>query len=178
VWLSCIFSLACNTPWSREKATTASRDPDMAATVLLAVRKIYWETWIVLRCIGLWNSVNGISRVIRCCFVLRRSRWLDLGQEWQMSLRLVKGKAVPLQAWGAPEGSRKSRFPDFLTTAHDGGKVAGLTHRPRLPPGNTPGTHFCWRLSRPQGHSAIRRIYVNKNFQWYHLGSNQRPSDL
>jgi hypothetical protein len=34
------------------------------------------------------------------------------------------------------------------------------------------------RLSRPQGHSAIRRIYVNENFQLLHLGSNQRPSDL
>jgi len=25
----------------------------------------------------------------------------------------------------------------------DGGKVVSLTHRPLLPPGNTPGTHFC-----------------------------------
>jgi hypothetical protein len=29
----------------------------------------------------------------------------------------VKGKAVPLQAWIGPEGSRKLRFPDFVTTA-------------------------------------------------------------
>jgi len=28
-----------------------------------------------------------------------------------------KGKAVPLQAWTGPEGSRKLRLPDFLTTA-------------------------------------------------------------
>ena len=54
-----------------------------------------------------------------------------------------KGKAVPLQAWSGPEGSRKLRFPDFMTTAQDGGKVVSLTHRPPLPPGNTPGTHFC-----------------------------------
>jgi hypothetical protein len=33
------------------------------------------------------------------------------------------GKAVPLQAWSGTEGSRKLRFPDFLTTAQDGGKV-------------------------------------------------------
>jgi hypothetical protein len=26
-----------------------------------------------------------------------------------------KGKAVPLQAWTGPEGSRKSRLPDFKT---------------------------------------------------------------
>jgi len=54
-----------------------------------------------------------------------------------------KGKAFPLQAWSGPEGSRKIRFPDFMTTVQDGGKVVSLTHRPPLPPGNTPGTHFC-----------------------------------
>ena len=30
-------------------------------------------------------------------------------------------KAVPLQAWRCPEGSRKLRFPNFVTTAQDGG---------------------------------------------------------
>ena len=54
-----------------------------------------------------------------------------------------KGKSVPLQAWTGPEGSRKLRLPDFVTTAQDGGKVVSLTHRPPLPPGNTPATHFC-----------------------------------
>jgi hypothetical protein len=53
-----------------------------------------------------------------------------------------KGKAVPLQAWSGPDGPRKLRFPDYMTTAQDGGKVS-LTHRPPLPPGNAPGTHFC-----------------------------------
>jgi len=33
--------------------------------------------------------------------------WMDKG----------KGKAFPLQAWSGPEGSRKLRFPDFMTTA-------------------------------------------------------------
>jgi hypothetical protein len=55
----------------------------------------------------------------------------------------MKDKAVPLQAWVGPEGSRKLRFPDFTTTAQDGGKVFNLTHRPPLPRGYTPGTHFC-----------------------------------
>jgi len=54
-----------------------------------------------------------------------------------------KGKEVLLQAWSDPEGSRKFGFPDFMTTAQDGGKVVSLTHRPPLSPGNTPGTHFC-----------------------------------
>ena len=54
-----------------------------------------------------------------------------------------KGKAVPLQAWSGPKGSRKLRFPDFMTTAQEGDKVINLRHRPHLPPGNSPGTHFC-----------------------------------
>jgi len=53
-----------------------------------------------------------------------------------------KGKAVPLQAWSGPESFRKLRLPDFVTKAQDGGKVVSLTHRPPLPSGNTPGTHF------------------------------------
>ena len=50
-----------------------------------------------------------------------------------------------------------------MTTAQGGGKVVSLTHRPHLPPVNPPGTHFCQRLSRPQGHSAIGRIMSMKN---------------
>ena len=81
-----------------------------------------------------------------------------------------KGKAVPLQAWSSPEGSRKLRFPVFMQTAQDGGRLSALrTGRP-YPPGNTPGTHFCKRLSRPQGHSAIGRILCH----WHQLGSNRR----
>ena len=34
-------------------------------------------------------------------------------------------------------------FPDYMTTARDGGKVVSPTHRPPLPPGNTPSSHFC-----------------------------------
>jgi len=37
-----------------------------------------------------------------------------------------KGEAVPLQAWSGPEGSRKLRFPDFVTTAQDGGRLSAL----------------------------------------------------
>ena len=51
--------------------------------------------------------------------------------------------SVPLQAWSAPEGSRKLRLTDYMTTAEDGGKVVSPTHRLPLPPRNVPGTHFC-----------------------------------
>ena len=55
----------------------------------------------------------------------------------------IEPAAVPLQAWSGPGGSRKLRFPDYMTTAQDGCKVVSLTHWPPLPPGNVAGTHFC-----------------------------------
>jgi hypothetical protein len=60
-----------------------------------------------------------------------------------ISQKLIIGKAVPLEAWSGPECLRKLMFPDFMTTAQDGGKAVSLTHRPPLPPRNTPVTHFC-----------------------------------
>ena len=42
-------------------------------------------------------------------------------------------KAVPLQAWSGPQGSKKLRFPDFMTTAQDDGKVVSLMHRALYP---------------------------------------------
>ena len=62
---------------------------------------------------------------------------------WSIKSKIKgKCKAVPLQDWSGPEGSRSLSFPDFMTS-QDGGKVVRLTHRPLLPPGNTIGTHFC-----------------------------------
>ena len=59
-----------------------------------------------------------------------------------LGLKGQTGKAVQLQAWSGPEGSRKLRFPGFMKTAQDGSKVVSLTHRPPLSPGNTPGIQF------------------------------------
>ena len=39
----------------------------------------------------------------------------------------AKGKTVPLQAGSVPEGSRKLRFPDFVTVAQDGGRLSALS---------------------------------------------------
>jgi len=58
------------------------------------------------------------------------------------TLRKTKG-CTPITGLDRPEGSRKLRFPDFVTTAQDGGKVVSFTNRPPLPPGKTLGTHFC-----------------------------------
>ena len=46
---------------------------------------------------------------------------------------LGNGKAITLQAWTGPEGSRMLRLQDIITT-QDGGKIVSPTHRPPLPP--------------------------------------------
>ena len=37
-----------------------------------------------------------------------------------------EGKTIPLQAWTGPEVSRKLRFPDYMTTVQDGGRLSAL----------------------------------------------------
>jgi len=60
--------------------------------------------------------------------------YIDLHVKYPLYLSDIKYKSVPLQAWSGPEVSRKLRFPDYVTTPQDGGKVVSLTHRPPLPP--------------------------------------------
>ena len=68
-----------------------------------------------------------------------RLPWLRLFRAFSSVVRQVS----PITGPRCPEGSRKLRLPDHVTMAQDGGKVVSLTHRPPLPPGTTPGTHFC-----------------------------------
>jgi hypothetical protein len=50
---------------------------------------------------------------------------LKISTTVQLQLKICK--TVPLQAWSGPEGSRKLRFPDYMTTAQDGGQTVKNT---------------------------------------------------
>ena len=65
-------------------------------------------------CGGNWNEKYKAQAMLKTAVYLLRH----------------KGKAVPLQA----RGSRKLRFPDYVTMAQDGSKVVSLTHRPLFAP--------------------------------------------
>ena len=43
----------------------------------------------------------------------RKNNMEDIGFDYR--IYIYKGKAIPLQAWTGPEGSRRLRFPDFKT---------------------------------------------------------------
>ena len=77
-----------------------------------------------------------------------------------MSL-IKKGKAVPLQAWSGPEGSRKLRFQDFMTTAQDGGKVVSLTQRPPLPARKCSWYSFLLEAESTPGTQCDRKDFMS-----------------
>jgi hypothetical protein len=72
---------------------------------------------------------------------------------------------MQIQEVEAPRISRQS--------AYEGGRVVSPMQRPPLPPGDIPGTHFCYRLIRPQGHSAAGRIKSMKNLN-HPIGNRSR----
>jgi len=46
---------------------------------------------------------------------VRRNSWQHIEGGGKSQYSKVKGKAIPLQAWKGPEGSRRLRLPDFKT---------------------------------------------------------------
>jgi hypothetical protein len=76
---------------------------------------------------------------------------------------ICKAKAIQLQALTGPKGSRRLRLPDFKTIGTWWWQGCQPYAPAALPPGSIPGTHFCLRLSEPQGQSATGRITSMKN---------------
>ena len=65
------------------------------------------------------DYVFQIFRIyVTCLNITRKSEALCTRRQWNvrfMSFIKVKVKAIPLQAWTGPEGSRRLRLPDFKT---------------------------------------------------------------
>jgi hypothetical protein len=77
---------------------------------------------------------------------------------------ISRRQCKPITGLDRPWGFQEVEISRFNDTRHT--KVISLSalRTDRLyPPGNTPGTHFCWSLSQPQSHSVAGRIMSMKN---------------
>jgi len=147
--------------------------------------KSFWKKWVNLvtsknlkSAVTEWTQTEFMYRCFRVLFwtakCWRVNRMGCCACRSLMSPTAVKRQKSPITGPRCPEGSRKLRFPDNVTVAQDGGKVS-LTHRPRLPPGNT---HSFKGWVDPRAIVRSEGFYVNEKFQWHHLESIERPSDL
>jgi len=108
----------------------------------------------------LHNYVNNI-KILRTFVLNKISSYLqtkkirrDIHGVHILAVHLSLYRIFGLQQADVPRISKQS--------AHEGGKVV-MPYAPPLPPANIPGTHFCWRMSRLQGHGAARGIKSMKN---------------
>jgi hypothetical protein len=83
-------------------------------------------------------------------------------------------QAISLQAWTGRYGSRKLRLPKFVDNRHiKVARLSALRTGGLYTTGNIPGTHFCQRMSRHQGHTVAGRILMKNS-----KDLNPRPSGL
>jgi hypothetical protein len=97
-------------------------------------------------------------------------------QQWtQVALALrTLGNFIPLQASTGPKLSRRLRLPKSPDNRNMKMVRLSVLRTSRLYlPGNIPGTHLCYRLSRFQGHIALQ---INAKFQGHHRESNPRSA--
>jgi len=80
-----------------------------------------------------FGFIQQIEAKIRC-FITYVTR---MCQDVDKFTNYLKSKAIPVQAYHRPRVFQISRQP-----AHECGKVVSPMHRPPLPSGIIPGTHF------------------------------------
>jgi hypothetical protein len=94
-----------------------------------------------------WWTFEAFARVCQCILYIRlkiTNCGCEIISDTFMGISCLsdtiksKDKAIPLQAWTGPEGSRRLRLPDLKTRW-----CGGPPYAPPPPPGIVLGTHFC-----------------------------------
>jgi hypothetical protein len=76
----------------------------------------------------------------------------------EFSWEVERATAIPVPNRGGLQGWETLRMPNFLVNQlTDGSEVVSLKHWKLFTLGEIGGTHFCWRLRWPRGHSAAGR---------------------
>ena len=101
-----------------------------------------WTHLASLTCLKRSGHLKLVWILMAFTFSLGFNVFNDQSNYWRKctDVKVKQSHYRPRQALRVPRGwgFQISRHP-----VHEGGKVINPTHRPSLPPGNIPGTHFC-----------------------------------
>jgi hypothetical protein len=125
---------------------------------------LLWLTVYVYQCLIHVPAETRVRQSEKPC--LRRMEecrlyWnvTELGKDGYERLTALHFMTSVKQSLYRALGLQEVEAPRIVTeSAHESGMVVSPEHRPPLPPGSILDTHFCYRLSRPQDHSAAGRI--------------------
>jgi len=99
-------------------------NPSRSAEWSSVKRSLFLDSWPMKK-----GPIGCPETSVRRCVMNQKSAVLIYfaAEAWNHArVGNSKGKAVPLQARRGPDGSRKLRFPRFVTTAQDGGRLSAL----------------------------------------------------
>jgi hypothetical protein len=112
--------------------------------------------WLVVEQMQVWNKLydKSFGEILKICVDY------NLGPSIRSYVNSVKVKVIPVTGRECPQGCETSKLPHFLQTigSQMAVKLLALSAARPSPLREIPGTHFCQRLSRPQGHSVTGKI--------------------
>jgi hypothetical protein len=114
-----------------------------------------------------FESIWGMDVCLRLfCACVDLCRWFPCGRtdppskaSYRLSIRSIKKVKLSMNRPWRPIWLWDVEAPTFsLDSSQMAVRMSALRAGRRLPPRKIPGTHFCWRLSRPQRHSVAGRV--------------------